>query len=198
MDKVNLQVIRESFGRVAYSHKTHEKAAEIEGRNSKIMKWTNIVLTALTSGSLVSTIVTNQNAFLYTSAFLSSLMLGFTLFQLNFSPAKRAEKHRYVANELWYIREKYINLMADIINGELSDELIISERNQLIKELKYIYKFAPQTNSKAYEKARKALKINEEFTFSDEEIDRFLPYELKLKKNFPLSSASPSNPPLAD
>ena len=198
MDKVNLQVIRESFGRVAYSHKTHEKAAEIEDRNSKIVKWANIVLTALTSGSLVSTIVTNQNAFLYISAFLSSLMLGFTLFQLNFNPAEIAEETSVCSKELWYIREKYINLMADIINGKLSDELIISKRDQLIEELKLIYKFAPQTNSKAYEKARKALKINEELTFSDEEIDQFLTSELKLKKNLPPSSAKPSNPPLAD
>ena len=28
MDKINLQVIRESFGRVVYSHKTYEKDAE--------------------------------------------------------------------------------------------------------------------------------------------------------------------------
>ncbi len=198
MNKVNLQVIRESFGRVAYSHKTHEKAAEIEDRNSKIVKWANIVLTALTSGTLISTIVTSQNTFLYISAVLSSLMLGFTLFQLNFNPSERAEKHRYVVKELWYIREKYINLMADILNGKLSDELVTSKRDQLIEELKLIYKFAPQTNSKAYENAREALKINEELTFSDEEIDQFLPTELKLKKNLPPSSVKPSNPPLAD
>lgn len=182
MDKVNLQVIRESFGRVAYSHKIHEKAAEIEDRNSKIVKWANIILTALTSGTLISTIVTNQNTFLYISALLSSLMLGFTLFQLNFNPAEIAEKHRYVAKELWYIREKYINLMADIIKGKLSDELIMSKRDQLIEELKLIYKFAPQTNSKAYERARIALKIKEELTFSDDELDQFLPNELQSTK----------------
>jgi hypothetical protein len=194
MDKVNLQIIRESFGRVAYSHKTHEKTAEIEDRNSKIVKWANIVLTALTSGTLISTIVTNQNTFLYVSAILSSLMLGFMLFQLNFNPAARAEKHRYVAKELWYIREKYVNFMADIINKKLNDELIISKRDQLIEELRLIYRFAPQTDSKAYKKARKALRINEELTFSDEEIDQFLPNELKLKKNLPPSEARPRNP----
>jgi len=96
MYKVNLQAIRESFGRVAYSHKTHEKAAEIENRNSKIVKWINIVLTTLTSGTLISTIITNQNTFLYTSTVLSCLMLGFTIFQLSFNPAEKADKHSYV------------------------------------------------------------------------------------------------------
>lgn len=187
MDKTNLQVVRESFGRVAYSHKTHEKAAEIEESKNKKVKWTNIVLTTLTSGTLISTIITNQAALLYITAILSALLLGFTIFQLSFSPAKKAEKHRYIAKELWYIREKYINLMADIINERLSNELIISRRNQLIEELKLIYKFAPQTDSRSYKKARDALKLKEELTFSDEEIDQFLPNELRMKKNLPPS-----------
>jgi hypothetical protein len=183
MDKTNLQVIRESFGRVAYSHKTHEKAAEIaEGKNKKV-KWGNIILTTLTSGALVSTIVTSQTILLYTSATLSALTLGFTIFQLSFNPAEGAEKHRYVAKELWYIRERYVNLMADITNEQICNDEIVSKRTQLVEELKLIYRFAPETDSKSYEKARKALKINEELTFSDEEIDQFLPNELRIKKD---------------
>ena len=183
MDKVNLQVIRESFGRVVYSHKTHEKAAEIEDWYSRKVKWANIILTFLTSGTLISTIITDKNIYLYISAFLSTFMLGFTLFQLSFNPAEKAEKHRYVAKELWYIRERYINLMADMLNGRLSEDVIVAKRDQLIEELKLIYKFAPPTNSKSYEKARKALKIDEELTFSEDEIDQFLPNELRLRKN---------------
>jgi len=72
--------------------------------------------------------------------------------------------------------------MANIINGRSSDELIVSKMDQLIEELKLIYKFAPQTNTKSCEKARKALKINEELTFSDDEINKFLPEELRIEK----------------
>jgi len=190
MDEINLQVVRESFGRVAYSHKTHEKAAEIEESKNKKVKWINIILTTLTSGTLISTIITNQTVLLYVTTVLSALLLGFTIFQLSFNPAEKAEKHRYTAKELWYIREKYVNLMANIINRQLSNDLIISRRDQLIEELKLIYKFAPQTDSKAYEKARKALKLKEELTFSDEEIDQFLPNELRIKKNSPPNSAA--------
>jgi len=116
------------------------------------------------------------------SAVFSALALGFVIFQLSFSPSEKAEKHRYIAKELWYIREKYINLMTDIINEQLSGQLITTRRDQLIEELRLIYKFAPQTDSKSYELARKALKINEEFTFTDEEINNFLPDELKINK----------------
>lgn len=190
MDETNLQVVRESFGRVAYSHKTHEKAAEIEESKNKKVKWTNIVLTTLTSGTLISTIITNQTVLLYVTTVLSALLLGFTIFQLSFNPAEKAEKHRYIAKELWYIREKYVNLMADIINRQLSNDFIISRRNQLIEELKLVYKFAPQTDSKSYEEARKALKLKEELTFSVGEIDQFLPNELRMKKNLPQNSAA--------
>lgn len=195
MDKTNLQVIRESFGRVVYSHKTHEKASEIEEVKNKRVKWFNVILIALTSGTLMVTIITNRTILLYTSGAFSALTLGFTIFQLSFNPAERAGKHRYIARELWYIREKYTNLIADIINGRLSNDSVISKRDQLIEELKLVYKFAPETDSKSYEKARKALKINEEFTFSDDEIDQFLPTELRLEKNLPSTSAESSNLP---
>ena len=131
---------------------------------------------------MISTIITNQNILIYVSAILATLTLAFIIFQLSFNPEENAEKHRQIAKELWYIREKYVNLMADIINQKISEELIVSRRDNLIEELKMIYKFAPITSTKAYGKAQKALKINEELTFSDEEIDQFLPNDLKLKK----------------
>lgn len=183
MDKTNLQVIRESFGRVVYSHKTHEKDAEIASSQVTITKWVNIVLTALTSGTLISTIVTNEIVLAYISAALATLTLASTIFQLSFNPEEKAEKHRQLAKELWYVREKYVNLMADIVNGRISDDTVAMRRNELIEELKFIYKFAPTTSPKAYKQAQQALKINEELTFSNDEIDQFLPTELKLNKD---------------
>jgi len=166
-----------------YSHKTHEKDAEIANSQATITKWVNIVLTALTSGTLISTIVINEIVLAYISAALATLTLAFTIFQLSFNPEEKAEKHRQLAKELWYVREKYVNLMADIINGKISDDTVATRRNELIEELKLIYKFAPTTSPKAYKQAQQALKINEELTFSDDEIDQFLPTELKSNKD---------------
>ena len=53
------------------------------------------------------------------------------------------------------------------------------ERNILNEELVNTYRGAPKTINKAYEIASKALQKNEEFTFSDEEIDKFLPETLR-------------------
>jgi hypothetical protein len=45
-----------------------------------------------------------------------------------------------------------------------------------------VYSGAPSTNYKAYTQAQKALKELEDMTFSDDEIDAFLPTELKRKQ----------------
>lgn len=181
MDKTNLQVIRESFGRVVYSHKTHEKDAELSNNCVIKVKWINIILTTFTSGTLISTLITNQSVLMYIGTILSTITLAFIIFQLSFNPQENTGKHRQTAKELWYIRERYVGLMTDIINKEISEETIKSRRDEIIEELKMIYQFAPITSNKAYKNAQIALKINEELTFSNKEIDQFLPTELKSK-----------------
>ena len=165
MNKINLQTIRESFGRVVYSHKTHEKAAEIENKRSTFVKWANIILTTITSSTLISTIITSQTNLAYISAGFSTLTLAFTIFQLSFNAQEKAEKHKQIAKELWFIREKYVNFMADIITEKISEDTMIIKRDQLLEKLNLLYKFAPDTNNKSYKKAQDALKIDEELTF---------------------------------
>ena len=182
MDKINLQVIREAFGRVAYSHKTHEKTAEIADFHSSSVKVVNIVLTTATSSTLLATLITDQVILGYISAIISALTLGFIIFQLSFKPEEKAEKHRQAAKELWRIREKYMNLIADIMNETISNETIIHRRDQLMEELRMVYQFSPATSSKTHKKAQDALKLNEELTFSNEEIDQLLPENLRVSK----------------
>jgi hypothetical protein len=171
------EAIRESFGRVVYSHKTHEKAREIESAKATLTKWINILLSTLTLGTLLSTVITSQKVLLYSSGIASGVTLAFVIFQLSFDPAKEAERHRATAKELWYIREQYIHLLSDI-KGDLDRVDIARRRDALVEELKLVYQFAPDTTSKAYQLARKALKISEEMTFSSKEIDSFLPASL--------------------
>jgi hypothetical protein len=52
-------------------------------------------------------------------------------------------------------------------------------RNSLLDELHQIYTGAPSTTIKAYHKAQKSLKTLGDLTFSDAEIDSFLPGDLR-------------------
>jgi hypothetical protein len=171
--------IRNSFGRVVYSHKTHEKAREIESGRASLVKWINIVLVSSTSGSLLSTVITNQRALLYVSTAMSAATLAFVIFQLSFDPDSASARHRDSAHQLWYVREKYVNLLTDISLG-LPEELAVSRRDQLTDELAHVYRHSADTSSRAYVAAQHALKVNEEMSFSVEELDDLLPVSLRL------------------
>ena len=94
-------------------------------------------------------------------------------------PCQAAQKHRETASAIWNIRESYLSLLTDIRDGANSLDSLRARRDALQKALFEIYQTAPNTDSKAYEKAQQALKENEELTFSDAEIDIFLPKPLR-------------------
>lgn len=52
---------------------------------------------------------------------------------------------------------------------------------QIMKRLNKIYVEAPSTTKKAVERAAEALEIDNEYTYTEEEIDHFLPPSLRGK-----------------
>jgi vacuolar-type H+-ATPase subunit D/Vma8 len=58
-------------------------------------------------------------------------------------------------------------------------EALQEQRDRLVQQLYEIYRGAPSTNYKAYKKAQEALQKLEDMTFSDAEIDKFLPKEVR-------------------
>ena len=57
--------------------------------------------------------------------------------------------------------------------------MLQTERDDLLKQLHEAYSGSPSTTFQAYRKAQEALQKLNDMTFSDEEIDAFLPKELK-------------------
>jgi len=53
------------------------------------------------------------------------------------------------------------------------------QRDTILKELQEIYLEAPDASSKAYSMAQAALKIKEEMSFTDDEMDQLLPKPLR-------------------
>lgn len=182
MDKINLQIIRESFGRVVYSHKTYEKEFEIQESSAVNFKWVNLVVLVIGSTGLLSTLITNEKYLLVVGSILTFFGLGLAIFQMSFNPEEKAYKYKQTAYQLWQVREQYTCFIADIMNNKLSTDEIIKRRDQLLRDLDLIYKNALPVSSEAYQKASVALKEQEEFTFSDSEINKFLPKDLWLDK----------------
>lgn len=63
----------------------------------------------------------------------------------------------------------------------LNAETMRTERDELNAVLEGVYATAPCTNDKAYRAAQKALKSAEELFFTDEELDKLLPKQLRIK-----------------
>ena len=171
--------LRECFGRAVYSHKTQEKCADILlNTYAKIKLW-QIILSAITTAGFVSVLFFEEKIGSIIASLVSAILLCLNLYQKNYNLVETAQKHKQAANNLWLVREKYQSLITDLAIGNKTLEIIQEKRDVLMEELNSVHSSAPSTNSKAYKKAQKALKKNEDMTFSDEEIDMFLPKELK-------------------
>lgn len=173
-----LQVIRESFGRLVYTHKTHEKDRERLSRFAALTKWTNIGLNSLTFGGVVTTIGTEDSGWLIASLILSTLSAGFAIFQMSFDPLKQAAEHRTAAKRLLGIRNQYVHLMSDMLDGSMTANQVRVRRDELEEQTSQAYAAAPDTSSWAYGKAQTALQVREDMTFSDSELNSFLPEAL--------------------
>jgi len=171
--------IRECYGRVVYSHKTHEKQADILKNRDNKFKWFQIILSALTTGSIASTFFGTENLGILVGTIFSTILLAINAYLKNNDLGELAEKHKNAANSIWIIREKYFSLLTDIKMKLVPIEVIIGRRDKLLEDLDSAYKSAPQTTFEAYKKAQDALKILEDMTFTDAEIDKFLPQNLK-------------------
>ncbi|WP_237841666.1 SLATT domain-containing protein [Cellulosimicrobium cellulans] len=174
-----------------YTHKTHEKDRERLARHGVVSKWGNIGLCALTFGGVLTALGTNERLVLIVSAVLATLSAGYALFQLSFDPARSAEAHRAAAKSLLMLRNRYIDLLADIASGDLSMDEIRRRRDELETDTSSVYKLAPDTSPSAYAAAQDALKVKEDMTFSDDELNKFLPGAL----HYPSPGASPGTPP---
>ncbi len=177
--------IRECYGRVVWTHKTHEKCADIYAAQLKALKRTEIVLSALTTTSLLTSIFVAQRWGIIIGTLLSTVLQGVTLYAKDYDLAKIAKSHADTAVKMWSIRESYLSLLTDIKLNNLTLNQIQAKRDELQNQLASVYQNAPRTNSKAYDKASQALKSNEEMTFSDEEIDKFLPNDIRRKQSQP-------------
>lgn len=171
--------LRECYGRVVYTHKTHEKCADILlGRLAKIKLW-QIILSALSTGGFISTFLSDGSIGAVIGTIVSTILLVLTAYAKNYDLGELAQKHKQSANEIWLIREKYLSLLTDLAMGEKPIETLQLERDLLLESLHAAYNSAPSTTSEAYRKAQDALKTKEDLTFSDEEINAFLPKELR-------------------
>jgi len=174
--------IREFYARVAYSHKVHEKCADIYHGRLRVLKLWQIGLAAITTGGLIATIFGEGVTATIVATVTSAILLALNTYTKEHDLGELAQKHANTAGDLWNMRESYLSLLTDLVGGAVSDGDVRTKRDILQEALRNIYQSAPRTISKAYAAAQAALKVKEELTFSQEEIDVLLPPQLRRDK----------------
>ncbi len=184
MDKNNFSVLRQQFAQCVFNHKIHEKACDrMEKFQSKI-KWLNvIVLLFVIVFLLLQTKYPDNSLFGSISIWITVFEILYLFIQKEFSIEQKAQEHKKIALQYLWLRDKYKNFIADIMN-DLSNNLVISRRDLLQDQYKIITSLAPQTTYEDYKNAQLTLlwttNSDEEFTWSDKEINRFLPKDMRI------------------
>lgn len=174
LSRIEAQV-RDCFGRVVYTHKTHEKMADACSARLNGWKMAQLIASAATATVAVAAGFCDPEWIKIATGVCSVITLLITSYMKGFDPGGVAQKHRDAAASIWTIRESYLSLLTDINAGQITYDQAAIRREALQAQLAAVYKSAPQTNGKAYKKAQDALKLNEEYTLSNDEVDCFLP-----------------------
>ncbi len=171
--------IRECFGKIVWTQTTHEKCANILKDRAKNIKILQIILSAITTTGIVVSLIGENKWGIGITGVISATLLCLNTYVKDNDIASVAQEHANCACHLWNLREKYFSLLTDIRSGFIKPDEIRIIRNKLQEEVYSVYQGAPRSFGKAYNEASIGLKENEEQTLSDEEIDAFLPIQLK-------------------
>lgn len=179
-----LDQVREIYGRTVYSHKTHIIQAGLDLRRHRWIKLAQIVLAAATTTGIIASLFGKDNSIAVgISAILSFILTALIAYTKDFDLGTIAAEHKTTSDQLWNIREKYLDLITDIQADALEAEAIRTQRDVLREDLNKVYSAARVTSPKAYGMAQKSLKFKEDMTFSSDEIDLLLPMGLRKNKN---------------
>ncbi|BFH60509.1 SLATT domain-containing protein [Paenibacillus azoreducens] len=171
--------IREAYGRVVYTFTCHNKIAQRMLTKNEKIKILQIVLSALTTGGFIVTIIADEKIASILGALVSIFLLILNAYTKNFDLVETAQSHQKAADALWIIREEYVSLLTDF--ESLDDTIVMTKRDELQNRTAEVYAQSPRTDARSYAEAQKALKTDEEQTFSDDEIDIMLPNSIRRK-----------------
>lgn len=162
-----LDQVRKAFGRVAYTHKVHEKDAERLRQAANLLKLANVIVVGIGATTAIIAPLLEQGWAAWAAAASAVTALAFAVYQLSFDPVGDAHRHSIAAKSYLALRNQYETLLVDAPG--LDSVTFGARRDHLILAHDQLDRTAPPTTARAYRKAREALRGSESLDFSDEE-----------------------------
>lgn len=177
--QILLDIVRHNYASAVWTHKIQEKQAEIYHKQYAALESINIIAAAFTSCGIITTIFVDSLIAKIASAVLAFLTLSITAYYKSFDLKNMEQKHKESANKIIVIRNELMEIIAEIQLQEKPIKDIEIDYLNIMNRLKNLYVDAPSTTTRAVKKATKALNVNNEYTYNEEEIDHFLPPALR-------------------
>jgi hypothetical protein len=180
--------LRLTFGHVIHAHRAH---AQLAARHAAWNRWSQAleaVLVLGTAAAAAALLATAVPAYAVVAAATGAAAAVVLILRLVLDFDRRVSTHRACSARLWYLREQYRALLADLRDGHLTIDGARERRDLLMSRLQAVYEDAPPADTAMYAAARRSVTGADEGALSDEEIDRFLPVSLQK------DAASPDEP----
>lgn len=171
--------IRQIFATIVWNHKIHEKQCNINSFWFNILEFLKILSSTITTSGLLACFIVDNMKLKITTTIFSAICLFITTFYKTYDLKETKNSHKKSALEFLEIKNEAICVLSDIKIQQLSIEEAIQKRNDILNKYHDICKRSLNTSDKAVERASKALKIQKDNTFLDDEIDSYLPVELR-------------------
>ncbi len=172
-------VVRNTFAGSVWSHKIHEKQADLHAKKYHTMETINILCASLTSAGVIGTILYSEVWLKIITAVLSFITIFCGAYFKSFAIQDAIDNNRKTVHKIVCSRNDLITLLTEIRLKTRSPEELTEKYKAILEELNEAYESAPGTTKEAVKEATIALKEREEFTYSDQEINRFLPSHLR-------------------
>jgi len=187
-----LAITRFYFAQNVIMNRIHYKSYE---RLNKVIERNRIIISLIASATLIVIILqvvgfeTGNTRLLSILSFCGMVLTGTSLVFQMFSNSDISEikfQHKTQAENYKSLRDQYMSLIEEIMSKSSSESKLRAKHKELQSMYCKIGKSSPATTPKDYTNAQSALGIgknsDEEFTWSDSEIDRFLPVNLRSDK----------------
>lgn len=181
--QMQLTVVTTLYADVVWTHKIHEKQAEIYINRNAILQRADILSSSITCASvgtlLLGWLAEYQTAVNVITALSSFATTALTLFLKCFDYARLAAQHKSFATRFLGVRNRLRQIICELKSQSRPLKEIRSDLATLNNELQHLYELAPQTTETAVNKAKEALNIKKEASYSSEEINNLMPDNLR-------------------
>ena len=167
-----LKTVQALFGRTLYSFKAHAKQSDIYNCWHRRVKGLEILTIAAAGCGVL--FISDSLYMKVTSASLSFVAICCSIHLQSKDYEKLIRSHMESSHQLWFLKEQLSALCSDFTNKLISEQDLKNGRDKYLVMLNDIYRHSLPTSEMAYKKAQKALKQNEEHSFSDQELEYLL------------------------